>query len=218
METYPPALVQAYINGEFVNLTSGLVWTSFDRTLNHSDAQVEGNEPLRVGMDFNVSRGCAIIQVVRDNKPIAVDEVVNTYDTPETIRVLKERYPNNFVVVYPDASGNARKSVNATQTDLQLLKDAGFTIRVNASNPAIKDRVTATNAMLCNGKGERRYLVNTDKCPVFTEALEQQVYANGLPQKGEGKNDDITDSGSYPIAYEYPVIRHTMQKVRVGGM
>ncbi len=76
----------------------------------------------------------------------------------------------------------------------------------NESNPNIKDRVTATNAMLCNGMDQRRLLVNDFEAPHFAEALEQQAYDdNGMPEKGVGKFDDITDAGTYPIAKLFPI-------------
>jgi hypothetical protein len=145
----------------------------------------------------------------------AVDEVHNSYDTPQTISILKERYRNNGITVIPDASGDARKSVNATTSDIALLKLAGYVVKKNRKNPNIKDRVTATNAMFCNANNERRLFVNDTMCPNFTAALEQQVYDNnGLPQKGEGKYDDIADAGSYPIANLFPIKRP--QTVRRG--
>lgn len=55
---------------------------------------------------------------------------------------------------------------------------------VNNANPAVKDRVNAVNAMLCNTYGERRLLVNTNACPKFTQCLERQVYNDlGEPDK-----------------------------------
>ena len=206
METYPANLINAYINGIFVNLVSMPVWANFDRRYNCSFEKVEGGEPLHIGIDFNVGRGCAVIYVMRGGFPVAVDEIVNSYDTPATIRIIKERYPNNSITVYPDATGKSRKSVNATESDIALLKDELWIVKVRASNPNIKDRVSATNAMFFNGLGERRLKVNVLRCPYFTEALEQQIYDNnGQPEKGEGKGDDITDGGSYPIAYLYPI-------------
>ena len=159
-ETYPANLIEAYINGVFVNLVSMPVWTAFNRKYNNSFEKVEGNEPLHIGMDFNVGRGCAVIYVFRDGFPHAVDEIVNSYDTPETIRIIKSRYPDNSIIVYPDASGNSRKSVNATESDISLLKDEKFIVKVNTSNPNIKDRIAATNAMFFNGLGDRRLKVN----------------------------------------------------------
>ena len=119
-ETYPANLIDAYINGIFVNLTSMPVWMNFDRRWNCAFEKVEGSEALHIGMDFNVGRGCAIIYVFRDGLPVAVDEIINSYDTPATIRIIKQRYPNNPIIIYPDASGKSRKSVNATESDISL--------------------------------------------------------------------------------------------------
>lgn len=204
---YPAQLIEAYINGQFVNLVAMPVWVGYDRDRNRSGEIVtKADTKLIVGMDFNVGRGCAVIYVERENGLHAVDEVFNSYDTPDTIRVLKDRYPNKNIFVYPDSSGNSRKSVNATISDIALLKQAGYVVKVNNRNPAIKDRVMATNAQFINGNNKVRLFVNDSKCTHFADALEQQVYDNnGLPQKGEGKDDDITDAGSYPIAYLHPI-------------
>lgn len=88
------------------------------------------------------------------------------------------------IYIYPDASGDSRKSSNASATDIAQLKQAGFNVVVNASNPPVKDRINAMNAMFCNGNGERRYKVNVKRCPVYTESLEQQVWGeNGEQQR-----------------------------------
>lgn len=216
---YPAQLIDAYINGIFTNLTQGRVWISYDREANRSTEQWDGKEPLIIGMDFNVERGCAVTYVRRPSGFHAVDEVVNTYDTPATIRVIKERYGDTPIQVIPDASGKNRKSVNATKTDLSLLKMAGFRVVRNEFNPNIKDRITTTNAMFCNSLGERRLFVNDRECPHYAEALENQAYdENGLPEKGLGKMDDITDAGSYPIAKLFPIRKRSTQIKRVSGI
>lgn len=225
-EKYPQSLIDAYLMGMFVNINALGVWSDFDRKLNSSDQTVVGNEKLHVGMDFNVGRGCAVIHVRRDKDMNvdsfgmlhAVDEISGTIDTPATINELRERYPKNPVVVYPDASGKSRKSTNATNSDIALLSEAKFIVKANSKNPAVKDRVTATNAQFCNGDGERRYFVNTDSCPIYTEALEQQVYDDkGMPVK-DGKIDDITDAGSYPVAFLFPVKSNKMHVTSTGGL
>lgn len=63
--TYPAELIEAYLNAEFINLTSGAVYPKFDRDLNGSKEKVRGTEPLEVGMDFNVMKGAAAIHVMR---------------------------------------------------------------------------------------------------------------------------------------------------------
>lgn len=202
---YPAQLIDAYLNGEFVNLTSGTVYNNYDRKLNYTDRKHDGSEPVYIGMDFNVGQMAAVIHVKDQGKPRAVDEIHNAYDTPEMIRIIKERYPDISILVYPDASGGSRKSVDASKTDLALLSQAGFSVMAKKKNPFVKDRVLAMNVAFCNNNGERDYLVNSDMCPNYADCLEQQVWAdNGEPDKKAGA-DHMNDAGGYMIAYEYPV-------------
>lgn len=218
LESYPPNLIAAYINGEFTNLQTGTVYVQFSRTLNACTDVIQSGESLFVGMDFNVGKMAGIVHVKRDGSPRAVDEIVNGYDTPDMIQKIKERYwkydgrdyrSTCTIRVYPDASGGSRKSVNASETDLALLRQAGFTVIAPASNPPVKDRVNSMNAMFCNAKGERRYLVNIDKCPTYADCLEQQAWAaNGEPDKS-GDLDHPTDAAGYFIHHDYPLIKHS---------
>lgn len=214
--SYPEELIKAYLMGQFVNLNSGTVYNQFDSNLNHSDEIEKTGEPLFIGMDFNVGKMSAIIHVKRNNLPIAVREIVNAYDTPDMIRRIKELFylydGNDYrksreIYIYPDASGDSRKSVNASKTDIQLLKDAGFKIIVNSANPPVKDRINSMNAMFLNAKGERRYLVNTKMCPTYTENLQQQTWSdNGEPDKTAG-NDHTNDAAGYFIVKDFPIVR-----------
>ena len=214
--SYPEELIKAYLMGQFVNLNSGTVYNQFDSNLNHSDEIEKTGEPLFIGMDFNVGKMSAIIHVKRNNLPIAVKEIVNAYDTPDMIRRIKEQFylydGNDYrksreIYIYPDASGDSRKSVNASKTDIQLLKDAGFKIIVNSANPPVKDRINSMNAMFLNAMGERRYLVNTKMCPTYTENLQQQTWSdNGEPDKTAG-NDHTNDAAGYFIVKDFSIVR-----------
>jgi len=217
MESYPEQLIRAYLNGQFVNLTSGSIYHAYDRKLNQCFDTVQPGEPLFIGMDFNVGKMAAITHVKRDlGLPRAVDELMDGYDTPDMIRRIKERYwrhnGNDFektceIRIYPDASGDSRKSVNASVTDLAMLKQAGFAVIAPAANPPVKDRINAMNAMFCNAQGERRYLVNPFTCPTYADGLEQQIWApNGEPDKSQG-NDHANDGGGYFIHREYPIVK-----------
>lgn len=208
-DSYPPALIEAYLEGEFTNLTSGSVYPDFDRRANHSDAQLKIGEPVIVGMDFNRLHMAAVIYVVRDGQPIAVAEITDGRDTPWMAQHLKERYKDcgHPVTVYPDASGQNASSKNASESDLSILRAMGLTVRVNGQNPAVMDRINAVNALILNAKGERRLMVNTYACPKLTESLEQQTFdAHGKPDKSSGI-DHIIDAAGYPLAYLFPVVR-----------
>lgn len=207
--SYPAELIDAYIEGLFVNLTSGRVYRRFDRELNGSKETVQGNEHLYVGMDFNIEHGAAAIHVLRDGAPHCVDEIFDSYDTDETIKILNERYPQNHITVYPDGTGDKRSSSQGapSKTDIAKLITAGFEVVTDYSNPLIKDRVNCVNAKILNGKGERAYFVNADMCPNVLETLEQQCWTdNGVPEKKTGL-DHIGDSIGYFICKMFPIIR-----------
>lgn len=220
MESYPEQLIRAYLKGEFVNLTAGTIYHSFDRRENGSSEIVLPGEPVFVGMDFNVGQMAAITHVKRDSLPHAVDEITAGVDTPDMIRRLKERYwsfeqgeyrKTREIRVYPDASGDSRRSVNASTTDIQLLRGAGFSVIAPPANPPVKDRINSMNAMFCNAKGERRYRVNADTCPTYADHLEQQVWAdNGEPDKKSG-NDHTNDAGGYYIHREFPIVKPVVE-------
>jgi hypothetical protein len=214
--SYPSNLLSAYLDGEFVNLTSGSIYHEFDRQLNASKEIITSNEPIHVGMDFNVGNMSASIWVLRDGNPHAVDELTGVYDTPAMAEILKERYQGHAIYVYPDASGNARKTNNASTSDIAILRQAGFTVLVNSVNPAVKDRILSFNAMILSGS-ERKLFVNADKCPGLVEALEKQCYdKNGEPDKHSGL-DHIVDAAGYFIAYKFP-IRKGFKTVQVVGL
>lgn len=204
-ETYPANLLRAYLNGEFVNLASGNVYEQFNRLLNGTDEVARHGEELHIGMDFNVMKMSAVVHVIREGKPYAVDEFMKVRDTPAMIQAIRQRYQSNRIVVYPDASGRNTSSKNASESDLSLLRNAGFYVDAPEANPPVRDRVMSLQAMICNIKQERRYRVNTSKCPTTTEALEQQPYASdGSPDKKAGF-DHPCDAAGYFVHRRYPI-------------
>lgn len=206
---YPANLIEAYINGQFVNLQTGQVYTNFDRKLNGCNTEVEGFEPVHIGVDFNVGNMSAVVHVERDNEAHAVDEFIGLLDTPAMIQAIAARYQQQgrSINIYPDASGSSRKTVNAQRTDIALLEDAGFAVHVNRANPPVKDRINCVQAMFLNAEGERRYKINAERCPNTASDFEQQAYDdNGEPDKRSG-NDHRPDAAGYYISYKWPIIK-----------
>lgn len=211
LASYPPQLISAYLRGQFVNLASGNIYPNFDRKLNHTPERIKENEALHIGLDFNVLNMTAAVSVIRDDLPLTLEELTQVRDTPTMARMLKERYKDKGhpVVVYPDASGANTSSKNASESDLTILRQAGLTITVNAANPAVKDRINAVDAMTLNAEGVRRWKVNTDQCPVLTEAQEQQAWGpNGEPDKTTG-HDHPNDAVGYFLVKRWPIVKRT---------
>ena len=215
--TYPSNLLSAYLDGEFVNLTAGSVYPEFDRRLNYCSTTILEGEPLHIGLDFNVTKMAAVVYVLRDTEPHAVLEFTDVFDTPAMCQSIKSRLQGHAIFIYPDASGNARKSNNASESDLSILRQAGFNVFVNSRNPAVKDRVLATNNLI-HSQGVRKLKINTDNCPALTESLEKQAYDKyGEPDKSSGL-DHIVDAATYFLAYKFPIASQAVQRLKLIGL
>lgn len=190
--SYTEAQLQAYLNGEFVNLTSGNVYSDYDRNLNHTSRVIHKDDVLHIGMDFNITNMNAVVSVIDGDTKHAVEEITHAYDTISMIRIIQERYEGHKVVIYPDASGANRNT--SGKSDILLLREAGFITRANKKNPFVRDRVNAVN----KGFRDKTVLVNSHICVELTEALERIAYNNGEPDKTSGF-DHITDGFGYAI-------------------
>lgn len=215
LATYPSALRAAYLNGQFVNLASGTVYKSYNREAHRSTEKIKEGEPLYIGMDFNIREMAATIYVRREKVWHAVAELSGVYDTPEITRIIKERYQSkgHKIYIYPDASGVSGSSTDASLSDIAILEQAGFSIRAHSANPAVRDRINATNAAFEKGL----LFINDYECKTVAECFEQQAYdKNGEPDK-EGGHDHQNDASTYPIEFEMPIIKPVAQiKVRWG--
>ena len=199
---YDPSLLRAYLDGEFVNLTTGQVYDRFDRSRHvFSSLPAIDREPLRIGIDFNVGNMSAVI-AIRDTKRLTIiDEISGAHDTDALAQEIRRRYQDHRIYIYPDASGSSR-STNATQTDIQILESYGFSNQSPRANPPIRDRVAAVQALLENGKGEIRLQVH-QSCKRLIECLELQSYTDsGDPDKDAGF-DHMNDALGYLVWREF---------------
>lgn len=191
-ETYTAAQVKAYTNGEFVNLKGDTVYQSYNRKAHRTDTDVMANETLYIGLDFNVGNMNAVIFVMRNKVMYAVDEIAKAYNTQSVCDILRSRYIGHKMIINPDASGAQRSSSGAD--DFSIIRSNGFLISVDKINPRVNTRVNSLNIAF-----EKGWLwVNDKKCPIFAEALENQAYNNGEPDKSSGY-DHINEAGGYAV-------------------
>lgn len=200
---YPEQLIKAYLNGEFVNLNTSSVYDRFDRNIHVADQLLNyENEILRIGLDFNVGNTNCVVGVRDGDRLVIIDEITKMHDTDAISKEILRRYPTQKILVYPDASGGNR-STNASRTDISILESYGFTNMSPRSNPPIKDRVSAVNALLKNGKGEVRLAISPS-CRTLIESFELQAYdeKTGEPDK-QNNYDHILDCIGYLIWREF---------------
>ena len=199
---YDPNLLQAYLNGEFCNLTTGQVYDRFNRKLHVTDRKFDfDEEPLRIGIDFNISNMSAVIGVRTGEKLVIIDEITGAHDTDALAKEIIRRYPNRRIFVYPDSSGGNR-STNAAQTDISILESYGFTNQSPKANPPVRDRVSAVQALLENGQGQIRLEI-ASCCRRLIECIELQSYTEkGDPDKEAGY-DHANDALGYLVWREF---------------
>jgi PBSX family phage terminase large subunit len=205
---YPSQLIQAYLEGHFVNLASCAIFPDFDRSLHYTDAQPRPDENIYIGIDINVGNCATAHCVKRDNAFHFFDEAVYR-DTQQIADGLKELYPHHFqrgqLVLVPDAASKQRSTAAAQESDLGILKRAGHTVSMQRSNPLVQDRLNSANALI----NQNRLFVG-NKCKHWRRSLEQWAYDDkGKPEKGAVGMDDLShmaDAATY-VMYRMAAIR-----------
>lgn len=200
-ESYPEQLIEAYLNGQFVNLESGTVYPNYDPIQNDCHDHIRSDmETLHIGMDFNVNHMSAAVGVKRFDKVLILDEITDMKDTPSMIDEIKNRYDTGRnIIIYPDASGASSKSVDASKSDISLLREAGFRVSARKKNPPVRNRIVSMNSAFKNAKGQRRLMINQRACPNLSANLLEQAYdKNGIPLKTNNV-DHLPDALGYLV-------------------
>ena len=200
---YDPILAEMYIEGLFVSLSQNKVYHFFDRALHDTPRELQGSDSvLRVGIDFNVGGCCSTVSIIEDNSPVVLDEFVSQNTDDFVLRLGQYKKDGRKIIVHPDSSGKA-DSTNASQSDIEIIRAAGFALDYPNANPAIRDRVNAVNALISHDK----FRINTSKCSRMTDALESQGYDKGKPEKFDTHPaiDDWNDQLGYFINRLWPV-------------
>ncbi|MBT7399225.1 MAG: terminase [Hellea sp.] len=187
---------------EFVTY-SGLIYYAFSRELSVADCSDEGT--LHIGMDFNLDPMSAVISVRKGEMLYAVDEIVMYgSNTDEMVAEIKDRYPNRYIIVYPDPASRQRKTSAGGRTDLSILQNAGFAVKAKKSHALVRDRINAVNSRLLSSNGERKLFVSP-KCKQTIKSLERQTYKEGTSIPNKDGFDHMNDALGYLVEYLFPV-------------
>jgi hypothetical protein len=120
-------------------------------------------------------------------------------------QLIKQKYPNSQYIVYPDASGFQRHT-SAMLSDIDLLRQAGFTIKVRKTNPPVTNRVNSVNKML-----EGNCIIDPS-CKMLIQDLEQVTNKQGTREidKSNKMLTHMSDALGYAIEWEFPIIKPTL--------
>ena len=92
---YPAQLINAYLEGHFVNMASCSCYPEFDRSLNYCDTQPDPLDTIWIGVDINVGNSVCQHLVRRGDEFHFFNESVHR-DTQQIAQHLKEMYPQHF--------------------------------------------------------------------------------------------------------------------------
>jgi hypothetical protein len=190
--SYPANLIEAYLNGEFVNLAQATVFYEFDRQKHCTSVfHPEPNELIVLGADFNVGNSQSCYAVVRpgpNGQVLHVFAEHNCRTTFDLAEHIKKTFPRQLamgmVSCYPDASGS-HASTSSTESDHDILRGAGVKVIAERRNPPVAETIAHANLHI----HDNHVLVNPTTCAETLQALENWGYdQNYKPMKG-GKND-----------------------------
>lgn len=168
--SYPAALLDAYLKGMFVNLQGNRFYFCFDKIKNNTDKTRSDDLTYYIGIDLNVDPMCSNVWQLINNKLYCVDEVVlkggDGYRTENLMDALKARgYGPYNSILFPDPSSQQRSTRG--MPDVETMKRAGYEVKVRKVAVRLRERQINVNNLLEKGK----IWINTQKAPVLTKDL-----------------------------------------------
>lgn len=196
MGTFETYSGQVYYNFSETNITQGFMRKDNNDIPKH----------ILVGCDFNIDPMSACIAFRHKEQIIIFDEItIYGSNTDELCQELKTRYPDYKITIYPDPASRQRKTSAGGRTDLSILQNAGFDVRVRNQHTPVRDRINAVNSALKSADGTVKFKVHP-ACKNVIKSLQKQIYKPGtsIPDNNENLSH-MSDAVGYLIDYIYPV-------------
>lgn len=235
-EDYVEELRKAYdaeyfrinVMGEFGDYSSGLVVKNFTQD-NIKEITYQPDMPLHLTWDFNVDPMSCILAHKTENAVYYFDEfILENASTRSTIEAVLEKYNNHRgrIIINGDASGDYR-STQSEATNYITIRNAikdkypntQVLMHLRPSNPPIKARIAAFNAMVQNEKNERRlfidpkckrllYNMHNLKYKIGTEVIDVPTYAQIRTDTTLKFLSHPFDAASYLVEYYFQLRLH----------
>ena len=220
--SYDEKFYRQEVLGEYVNMSGGLVYSSFSRPDHVSEVKLDPNAPLHWTLDFNVDPMSSLIVQVLDGYVWVVDEIVlRNSNTKAACDEFVKRYPRHAgeIRIYGDASGNHQQSTGSSDYDIikEHLKFNGtyagkISLHVPPANPAVRERINLTNCMLRSMSGEIRVAIDP-KCKELIQDFEQVSYKEDTGQIDKDRDRHRTHTSD---AFGYLLWQECRPRPRVG--
>jgi len=98
-----------------------------------------------------------------------------------------------------------RKTSDGGRTDLSILQNGCFHVKVKNRHPAVRDRINAVNSKLKDSKGHRHIFVSKS-CKTMIKGVQRQIDKENtnIPDKEQGF-DHMNDALGYLIDFIKPL-------------
>ena len=210
--SYESKFFEQEVMGSYLNVQSGTVYQSFDRSRNVQKTALDRALPLLWALDFNVDPMCSIVAQKSGGELQVLDEIVlSRASTENACEEFHTRYANHQsgVVIYGDASGQRLQT--AGTTDYQIIREffrrngyRNVRFKVPASNPSVRDRIGLVNAKLCSANGEVSLWLDP-RCKGLVADLEEVTFkpdSTVIDKDKDPKRTHLSDALGYLLWQE----------------
>jgi hypothetical protein len=211
-DSYDENFYQQEVLGSYLNMTGGLVYSSFSRKVHIANLQAEPYLPVFWALDFNVDPMSSLIVQIVGGKVRVLDEIVIRHGTTQqACEEFLKRFPKQQagVAVYGDASGYKEQTTGSS--DYQIIREY-FQIhastpaqyRVPKANPSVRERINLTNAKLRSAAGDIGIQVDP-RCKELIKDLEQVCFkeeSNQIDKDRDRLRTHLSDALGYLLWQE----------------
>lgn len=224
-----PKAARAYIGGEFVNLTAGMVYYAFDKREHVVKMSMPKHAVLGVGMDFNVNpmSGAVFwadttpghehihffdeIELPESDTWAMCDLLRGTYAGPGWIKPYcasdendVERLYSGLRDVYPDSNVGRHTSSPGGKTDYDILEEEGFEVhRRIGGNADLADRYNCVNGMLRCEEDDEIRMTFDPRCKKMIKYMSTLTHEILGQRKGKSMGH-LLDARDYPVVKLFP--------------
>jgi hypothetical protein len=211
-DSYDENFYKQEVLGQYLNMTGGLVYSSFEREGHVASLSLEPHLPLLWALDFNVDPMSSVIAQIAGGKVRVLGEIVKRRATTrQACEEFLERFPDHTagIVIYGDASGNQSQTTGAS--DYEMVREF-FAIhtsvpvqyKVPKSNPSVRERINLTNSKLRNASGEIGLVVDSS-CKELIKDFEQVCFkedSNVIDKDRDRQRTHLSDALGYLLWQE----------------
>lgn len=214
---YSKDMAQEYIEGKDVDYDNTVAFPDFNQFNIRDSIPFNPKEPLILSCDFNYNPMCWYIMQYYGGSWFVLDEMVVNNITTDRMCTVAQKYIDKYGVknflLCGDAAGKQRKSNGSDYgVMLKYFTDRGYSplLRVQNSNPLIKERLAILRGTILNTKNARGLIVASSckKLLYNFDTCRNQLSNGGLknPTDKEIQKDDELRYLIHPIdAISYPI-------------